>query len=96
MHTAKPVIDQIKCDIHNIQELVNLLSECKWKEKTRYNAIQNAIKTLVKEIRRQKQLVSNKVYYKEFKHVPVLFEVLPSEIEQEDISEITSFFGLLD
>ena len=93
MERSKIIIDQIKADMHNIQELVNILPDCK---KTRYNLVQNTIKQLIKQIRYQKGLISNNVFKKHFRHIPLLFEVDPSEIEQGEIESISSFFGLLD
>ena len=90
MEKSKVIIDQIKADIHNIQELVNLLPYCK---KTRYNAVQSTIKTLVREIRYQKELISTKVYHSPNKNSLPLFEIDPSEIEQIDMEDIASFFG---
>ena len=93
MTSVNFIIKQIKCDIHNIQEYIKILPKCK---KTRYSLVQNNIKTLIKEIRYQKSLISDEVYKKHFRHTPALFEVEPSEIEQIDITQISSFFGIID
>ncbi len=93
METSKVIIDQIKADVHNIQVMLDLLPHCK---KTRYNLVSAQIKTLVREIRKQKELISDKVFYSNAKHVPALFEIDPSEIEQVCIEDISSFFGMLD
>jgi len=93
MNKSKIIIDQIECDMYNIQTLVDMLPFCK---KTHYNRVQNQIKNLVKEIRYQKNLISEKVFKKHFRHTPALFEVEPSELPQIDINTITSFFGVVD
>jgi len=93
LEKSKVIIDQIKADMHNIQVMIDMLPECK---KTRYNIIQNTIKQTMKDIRRQKEHISSKVWEKHFRHSPALFEVEPSEIEQVNIEDISSFFGILD
>ncbi len=93
METTNVIVKQIKADMYNIQVMIDMLHECK---KTRYTSIQNAIRQLVKQIRYQKNLISDKVFQKHFRHAPALFEVPPSEIEQEDITNISSFFGFID
>lgn len=79
--------------MYNIQVMIDMLPSCR---KTRYNQIQSAIKTLVREIKNQKELIRNKVNPKVSKLSIPLFEVQPSEIQQIDMSELTSFFGSLD
>jgi len=93
LEKSKRIIDQIKADKHNIQELVNLLPTAK---KTHYNQIQATIKTLVREIKYQKDLISENVYQKDKKCCKALFEVKPSEIEQVDLDDISAFFGVLE
>jgi len=87
------IVDQIKADIHNIQVMVDMLPYCK---KTQYSKVQASIKTLVKEIRHQKDLISDYVYQKDPKNPLKLFEVEPSEIEQVHMNDISSFFGDLE
>ena len=63
---------------------------------TRYNQIQHTIKQLVKQIKKQKELINHKINYSDrTKSIP-LFEVSPSEIEQVTMDDISSFFGFLD
>ena len=93
MERSKAIIDQIKADISNIQVMVDMLPHCK---KTHYKQVQAAIKTLVREIKYQKELITDFVYTKESKKSIRLFEVEPSEIEQIQIDDISSFFGDLD
>jgi hypothetical protein len=90
---SKRIIDQIKADKHNIQELVNMLPTAK---KTHYNQIQSTIKTLVREIKYQKDLIADNVYQKDKKCCKALFEAIPSDIEQVDLDDISAFFGILD
>jgi len=89
---SKRIINQIKADKHNIQELVNMLPTAK---KTHYNQIQASIKTLVREIKYQKDMITNNVYDKPKKCAKPLFEVKPSEIEQVDLDDISHIKKLL-
>ena len=86
MEKSKFIIDQIKADTHNIQVMVDMLPHLK---KTHYNQVQASIKTLVKEIRYQKELISGIVHHKEPKNSLKLFEVEPSEIEQIHMDDIS-------
>ena len=63
---------------------------------TQYNKIQHAMKQLMKQIKRQKELIYIKVNHKQKKKAIPLFEVPPSEIEQVQLDDISSFFGLID
>jgi hypothetical protein len=73
--------------------MVDMLPHCK---KTHYKQVQATIKTLVREIRYQKELITDFVYTKEPKNPLKLFEVEPSEIEQIHMDDISSFFGDLE
>jgi len=93
METSKPIIDQIKADMYNIQVLIDMLPYVK---KTKYSQIQATIKTLVREIKKEKELINDKLFRKQFKKDIPLFEIEPSEIETVDIDNLSSFFGLLE
>lgn len=84
--------------MYNIQVMLDMLPELKLQSlsKTRYTQVQQAIKTLVKDIRKQKEFITDKVYEKHVRHIPKLFEVHASELEQIDISTISSYFGFED
>ena len=91
------ILRQIECDKHNIQELINMLPNADSKGK--YRSIVANIKILVKEIKYQKLLLSDKLYEKPKKLNIPLFEVNHSEIDFNDfhnMSNLSSFFGNLD
>lgn len=85
------VLKQIKADEHNIQVMIDMLPHVK---NTQYNKIQNAIKQLVKQIKKQKEFINYKLNPGRDLTTLLLFEVEPSEIEQ-DFSDMNSFFGLI-
>jgi len=87
--------DQIECDKHNIQELINRLPYAETKGE--YRSIAAAIKILVKEIHNQKVLMENKIWYAEEMVRLPLFECEPSPVDiKEHYKELSSFFGDLD
>ena len=94
MLNSKIIIDQIKCDIHNIQELVNLLPNSE--SKGEYRSLGANIKILVKEVKQQKALLTAKIYHKQPKNYLPLFEIELPELELCDLEDINSFFGIID
>ena len=87
--------NQIECDLHNIQEMINLLPNAK--SKGEYRSIGAAVKILVKEIHNQKCLIEDKMFDSKDKVKIPLFEVEPSKIDIiTEYSEMSSFFGKLD
>ena len=79
--------------MYNIQVLIDMLPDVK---KTKYNQIQALIKTTIRDIKKQKEMITDKVYQKHIRYTPALFEVQPSEIEQIDFEEMSSFFCFID
>ena len=89
------LLNQIDCDKHNIQVLIDKLPEAE--SKGEYRSIGAAVKVLVKEIHNARVLIENKVWYAEETVVLPLFECEPSPISiKEHYSELDSFFGELD
>ena len=86
----KIILEQIECDKHNIQELLNMLKLSQTQNE--YNKISSLIKTLVKDISKQKSELINNIYETTHKTKLPLFEV---ELPELDINyhELTSFFG---
>jgi len=87
------VLKQIKADMYNIQVALNSLPGC---NKTRYTITENYIRQTIKDIKRQKDFISDTLYQKHFRHHAALFEVEHSDIEQMNITDITSYFGFID
>ena len=94
MLNSKMIIDQVRCDMHNIQELINMLPYTE--SKGDYRSIGANIKILVKEIKQQKALLNHKIYYKQPKNYLPLFEIELPELELCDLEDINSFFGIID
>lgn len=94
----KNIKNQIDCDLHNIQELINLLPHCE--TKGRYRSVCANIKILVKEVRNQKILITEQLFTSTARIDPKLFEVQPSELTDIDIFEeykdIDSYFGKIE
>lgn len=79
--------------MYNIQVALDTLPGL---NKTHYTITENFIKQTIKDIRRQKDYISDTLYKKHFRHHAALFEVEHSEIEQMDIADITSYFGFIE
>lgn len=87
--------NQIECDLHNIQQMVELLPLCVTKSERR--TLESVIKVLVKEIHNQRCEIEQKMFCNIDKIAIPLFEVEPSPIDiKEQYKEMTSFFGELD
>jgi len=87
--------NQIECDLHNIQEMVNLMPNAE--SKGEYRSIGASIKILVKEIHNQKCLIEDKMFDSKDKVEIPLFEAEPSPVTiLEEYQDMSSFFGKLD
>jgi len=87
------ILEQIKADSHNIQEIINLIPFAE--SKGEYRSLIATIKILHKEIIKQKSLLTNKLYNSPKKYSIPLFEVDIPEPEI-DYSGLNSFFGNID
>ena len=87
------ILRQIDADMHNIREYLKILPRCK---ATRYNNIQASIKALIKEIRREKEQLTDNIYFKPKKKELALFEVEPSTVPCSFLDDMNSFFGMLE
>lgn len=93
--SIEKLLDQIACDVYNIQVLLNRLPHAE--SKGEYRSIGATIKVIVKEIHNARVLVENKVWYAEETVVLPLFHAEPSPVSiKEHYKELDSYFGELE
>jgi len=98
MVDEKHLLDTIKTDQHNLQQMLNLLNDCD--SKGRWRSISASIKTLVKEIHNTKVLLDDKVWDSKKKISFPLFECEPTPLDgleafEREFEGMNSFFGEL-